>query len=253
MQAFSWLSYGYAPWSHHFQGLTHDDAYWYFSTTERVWKVPLGSRSEADAVASPTVFDIGILQSMKHMGDIDYYKGHLYVPVEPAPVKLLQLDAKTLSPVKAFSINPVQKEMPWVALRPSDGMAFSSEFNATCIYMHNLNDGAVRSIPLLCRGKPFAIDRVQGGTFDPNGNLYLSSDGEPGGVYGVDVETGNVSSHFEVPRRSKIFSFRADEVEGLTYWDLGDRGQLHVSLLHSFHLPGIRDSLSIRGLVQVKS
>ena len=249
-EVFSWMWYGSSPWSHHFQGLTHDESNWYFSTTERVFKVPLESKTPT--VVSPSVDQTSQIQGKDHFGDIDYYNGSVYVPVEPAPVKILQLDAATLKPIRSIDFLTAQSQMPWVAIRPSDGMAFSSEFLAQCIYMHNLKDGSSTRIPLSCNGAPFMIERVQGGVFDPSGKLYLSSDGEPGGIYGVDASTGVVSSRFDIPRRTKIFSFRADEVEGLTYWDLGERGQLHASVLHSFHLPGFDDRLSIRGLSKVQ-
>jgi hypothetical protein len=186
------------------------------------------------------------LGRMDHLGDIDHFNGALFVPVEPPPCKIVRLDAKTLTFIDSMPV--AQADAPWCAVRDEDGTLFSSEFNATRLYAYHLSSGRRWQVPFVDKsGTPTRIGRVQGGTFTPGGRLFVAGDDVGGGIYGIDPETGVVESMTPVPRKQfvPLVGARADELEGLTYWDRGTGTPLCQLVCHSGHVFG-DDPMSIR-------
>jgi hypothetical protein len=158
-----------------------------------------------------------------HMGDPDFYDGHLYVILShddshndecpkpsdapPAfPPAILELDANLT--VSGFSLVPRPFDSTgngggWVAINPRDGRLYTA-FDFGHIYVYRLNMGLVPTSPLFNRQWPLDyIGRVelpmgfsgdywdQGGAFSPNGTFfYVSDNGSLDGGDDSSVQTG---------------------------------------------------------------
>src|SRR5690242_2690891 len=74
-------------WSDNLQGVSHDEENWFITENEKLWKInamaDLKTINEADAAQG--IFNRPIPDALKdynHMGDLDHYNGHLFVPME---------------------------------------------------------------------------------------------------------------------------------------------------------------------------
>jgi hypothetical protein len=161
-----------AYWPHHCQGVANDGYYWFISNEWNLWKisyiVPLAFRGMGHFAFAgfPDYLDaIGY----DHLGDVDYYNGYLYVPVEgwkehpdaPTPLprvgRIALFDAKTPLPAYIHSAElfntkkphlhpeiPISDEdkiesqihAPWCAINPLNGLLFTSEDNADSLYVY---------------------------------------------------------------------------------------------------------------------
>jgi hypothetical protein len=255
------------------QGVANDGKNWFFSGQYALWKIPanydLGGeidedtanvvRKDLDEDDMPELDSKGI----NHLGDLDYYKGHLYVPAERGkpPVEIALFDAKTLRYINSSGPLTAQKEFAsWCAINPLNGYLYSSksDTNSLCVYeravLANTSIGIfgleltfVGNFDLFDEdGNPIFVNRVQGGVFSKNGHLYLVSDKAHGtrdkgevpnsGIFGFDMITGRRMIHKVVPYDP---SFHIDEeLEGIDIWDLDSdgapniHGQIHLLMIN---------------------
>ena len=242
------------PFSDLVQGVSHDDQNWYFSQQYKLWRVPLMDNLYAPTQAvSSKDLRAGLLppnlSHIDHLGDLEYRDGELFVAGESNPNAILVFDAATLE-FKRAMIASAQADMPWLAFTQGPKpLIVTSEFNASRLLFRDQATGElVSSVLLRCgNGNPTTIGRVQGGTVSPDGKLFLSSDDSPGGIYGIDLFSGVVSTFVATPRKERTLGARDEELEGLAWWDLGKGGQLHLVLCHSFHVPVLaKDGVSLR-------
>ena len=196
------------------QGVATDGVDWYFSARSALYK---------------TNFDYNFLivnenpipqflqdQTYNHVGDIAYYEGKLYAPIEDAsydkPIIALY-DAITLEFTGEYAEVP-QSHIPWVGVDTQTGLFYSSEFdsvNKLFVYDPNQDFALIYEVPL-----DTTLSRVQGGAFLGD-YLYLACDNGDY-IYAVDIATGAVSNIIKVPS--------AHEMEGIEAYDL-DSGYLH--------------------------
>jgi hypothetical protein len=265
------VSGGFAP---EVSGVAHDEAsFWYFAQTgdgeNHVWKYPLASPIQG----LPPALKARVFRDYEHVGDIDYFEGFIYAPLElevhggPNAIGLLDRDLNEVVIVPM----PDNGTIPWLAIDPLTARLYTSGFNATELLVYDIVDPGPNlslvqraSVPLrwppTLFSEPIANDvlRLQGGAFSPSGTLYLVSDinttvasaalGPPfvGGIQAVVAETG--VARFALA--SYHWPSLGDELEGLDFWDLendrqpgtpgGMRGQLHMILLQN-NLPGASD------------
>ncbi len=154
----------------------------------------------------------------------------------------------TVLPVPDGPLGRMRRSAPWCAVNPRDGLLYTSEFGnqeevdafhrAPLIGLAHAKRVSFTSYAELAPepGRPVPrdvrprLDGVQGGAFSHNGHLYLAVDAArttrsapdedgfvsvPGGIYGVDVETGAVRQYRRFRSRRQ-----GDEAEGLSVWDL---------------------------------
>jgi len=77
-------------WSENLQGVTNDGINWFFTQTNTLWKFPVKhdlNTKVTKANPSKGILKVGIPPDLakehyNHFGDLDYYKGYLFVPVE---------------------------------------------------------------------------------------------------------------------------------------------------------------------------
>jgi hypothetical protein len=201
------------------QGVTTDGTYWYFSWRLGLQKTDLdGNVVMSNALAIPLIL---ALQGSDHIGDIDCWGGHLYVPIEDsasysAPkVVLFDLD---LNAGTVFSIpNTLLTEgVPWVAVDGPRDSVYLAEWNPTpAIFVFALGDLTYRrEIPLST-----TLGRIQGAkVFE--GALYANADDDGKTAYKINLETGTVI---------ELFALHASfEVEGLALLARPDGTLLHT-------------------------
>lgn len=124
-----------------------------------------------------------------HIGDIDYFNGIIFAPLEDVyyrkPVVALY-NASNLSFIRVIGPLP-QSHMPWVAL-DSKGHIYSSEFsNVGEIKVYDMSGNLIQTIELNA-----TLQRVQGGCILYDTYLFLSTDDGGDWIYAVDIVTGIV-------------------------------------------------------------
>lgn len=226
-------------YSNKLQGVAHSSTHWYMTNRYKLWKIPLRRDLGVPAAWSIAVGIPRQLGAYNHLGDLDYYDGRLYVPLEgSAPaIGVFDTDLNYIT----HALLPIATDAPWCAINPVDGHLYTSSFRASVVRKHRmtwtggrLTLTQVASIALRDRtGKPLTLGRVQGGVFSAAGHLYLVSDRPGHGLEGFDLESGRQQVDIPV-----AFDARDEELEGIDLWDLdggqvpGVNGQIHVQLLH---------------------
>lgn len=239
-------------WSENLQGVTHDEENWFITQQTGVWKINVGidlnDTDEADPESG--ILNVPIppgLKTYDHLGDPDYFNGHLFVPVEKTDgsktARIACFDAESLEFIDSALLTEQEEKAPWCAVNPADGLLYSSRFDdVTELNAYEFTIGLNRfkitlhhKVSLIDRAKEMTLSGIQGGVFSfENGenHLYLSSnDDDSRGVHvfqwpeGIRIQTIPIDDDFWTV---------GEEIEGLTYWDLdggqapGIRGQLHV-------------------------
>lgn len=211
-----------APGAVRSQGVTSDGTSWYFSWTLGLEKTTLDYTTEVSRTnAIPP--ELALLGD-KHIGDIDYWNGTLYAPLEDSHVfehpHIALYDPATLQ-VRPGQFYPMPTTLltdgvPWVAVDGPRGSIYVAEWDPTlAIFVFDLaNVTYQRSIPL----RP-AIGRIQGAkVFE--GSLYASSDDAVKDIYKINLDTGTVIPLFALNQ-----SF---EEEGLAFLARPDGSLLHT-------------------------
>jgi hypothetical protein len=206
------------------QGIATDGNQWFFS-----WKFGLerADNGYADTFNNPMAIPPELLlNGSNHIGDIDYDRGRLVVPIEDGSAYLrpyLALyDAATLQPI---SYDPIARGLqlegvPWVAVDSARRIAYTAEWNnARQINMFDIDHhfAFLGAIPLQ---QP--VSRIQGAKLF-EGGLVASVDDDAKTVYRIDLSTGAAT---------KLFSLgKAGELEGIAVRATPDGALLHVMLM----------------------
>ncbi|MBU4446921.1 hypothetical protein KJ656_17870 [bacterium] len=204
------------------QGVATDGKYWYFTHKEKLFKTTYDF--ELVAVNELAIPQFLLDRAYDHVGDIDYFEGKIYAPLEDEIRKnavVCVYDTTNLNYTgKYYALNQEdQTHGPWIAADPQTRYFYTSEFsNVTWLnaYDSQKNFAFVRQVQL-----SRMITRVQGGVFY-DGFLYLACDcGDSYGdnVYKVDVSSGNVTRIISIAN--------TDELEGIEAYEM-DSGILHI-------------------------
>lgn len=197
------------------QGLASDGSQMYFS-----WNFGLHSTGlEMDPpnlaenqVAIPQ--DLS-LQGANHIGDIDYYDGTIYAPIEDGHVYLhptiVPFDAQTLEagPERyPLDTSKLTDGVPWIAIDADRQVAYTTTWNeTTSLNVHRLSDFAITSTVQLDQ----PVSRIQGAKVY-KGNLYAARDNGPEkSIIAIDPTTGHVTHLFDRNLGDQ------DEAEGIAF------------------------------------
>jgi hypothetical protein len=215
------------------QGVTTDGASWFFSGTTGLERTDLAFASQAsNGLAIPIQL---VVAGSDHIGDIDWWGGKLYAPVEDksyqAP-KVVLYDPASLSSGTIYSV-PVAlqtKGVPWIAVDGPRGVAYMAEWDPTpAIHVFSLADLSFqRSIDLAP-----AVGRVQGGKVY-KGQLYLTVDDDQKHVYKVHLGSGTAQV-------VHTLGLAGMELEGLAFLPRADG-----SLLHTLNVTADRKGVDFR-------
>jgi hypothetical protein len=232
------------------QGVTTDGLSWIFSWQGGLEKtsddyLPLGvatwppdNFNEAQIAPDGTNY-VGDV----HIGDVDYYDGLVYVPLEDTgegPLNnprythphIALYDARTLlyTGVKyALSPDIHVAGVPWVAVNARARNVYTAEWDMQHdrINVFDTKMNFLRFLPLHYAeafGPGFHLSRIQGAKMH-NGALYATRDDDQKSVFKIDVHTGDVT---------KVFSINPSghsELEGLAFRNTPDGAQMHVLLV----------------------
>lgn len=173
-------------WTEECQGITSDGKSWFLVSNNKEVKAvykfsfEFALRGSTPPGGTTGVWPPELFAEPLHIGSPNYYKGKIYVPLEPsAAVWILDTNLKTLD-VKPLggSVGSTKQgsSMPWCAINPWNECLYSSTFNdVDRIYAYDLvGFGPVKEKDIVLQGG--AIHRIQGGCFSANGHLYLTSD-----------------------------------------------------------------------------
>jgi hypothetical protein len=255
-------------WSEELNGVTTDGSSWFFTSNRNdkpeLWKFPEALNLD-DAIdrddLPPGVKWVHLptsLQAYTHMGDIDYYMGHIYVPLQfEAPRRIAVFDATDLSFVASGPLAADKGVAAWCATNPRNGCLYECAFPendepsapiSLSVYAQKI-EGSLLSLTYVGEfplrdhdGLPFKSRAIQGGVFSPNGHLYLVADSrdEGSGVHGFDMISGRRNAFIPIGVSRDLAE--GEELEGLTLWnqDTGSApeiwGQLHVILLDNDYI-----------------
>jgi hypothetical protein len=228
-------------WSDNLQGVTNDGNNWFFTQTKTLWKFPVThdlNKKVTKSDPSKRILKVGIPSDLvkknyNHFGDLDYYKGYLFVPVtglkkkwvtiddekklpEESKQKLIALETPPIisvfraSDLQYIGSSPIEQEAGWCAINPLDGLLYTSKSEISydkpiCLYSVHIQGNNVWVTKIKDRqfrlydesGKPLILKNMQGGAFSLNNCLYLTN-----GYYkGSTKETGIMVFNAQTGRR----------------------------------------------------
>lgn len=241
--------YASSPWATDgMQGLAHDDTHWYLISTHRIWKVPLDVPL-ARASQAPSV--VPFEGRYTHLGDADFSRGTLFVPLEgdrlggPPAIGALRPD---LTPLGIQVLHGVE-HASWCAVHPVTGRLYTSNFHTNRVHVFRVEITSdrfalVHERDLALRysnddkvdGLRGSVPQIQGGAISESGKLYLATNHTKTGIAVFDAESGAWIGHVPISFRPRWSLLTHEEVEGLDLFDLDARqvpamsGQLHLLL-----------------------
>jgi hypothetical protein len=268
-------------WAEEAQGLAHDGANWYVTQRDALWRFPVGfdlnsSISGTDEtrgvlrvpIPSITVAIRGLRISYNHIGDLDYARGFLFLPLEGSKkigsttIKLPPAIAVYRAPnlqFVGFTQIPQQQSAGWVAIgrpnpllwssnratsapgRNDGGPIFRYRIDWAALAQNRVSLTFVDRFPLRDEaGATVFLDYMQGGTFTARGCLYIvngfDEDFDPadGGISVFDSVTGRRVARSTNGSGPFNYEFHPgfstyEEPEGITFWDLDGRGAPGIS------------------------
>lgn len=202
------------------QGLTTDGSSWYFSWTLGLEKTDLNYTTQVSRTNAipPELAFVGD----KHIGDIDFWNGTLYAPLEDSHVweqpHIALYDPATLTSMQNYLMptNLLTDGIPWVAVDGPRGNIYAAVWDPTlAIFVFDLQTVTYqRSITL----RP-QLGRIQGAkVFE--GSLYASTDDAAKDIFKINLDTGTV-----IP----LFALNQDfEEEGLAFLARPDGSLMHT-------------------------
>ena len=193
-------------WGEDVQGVTHDDANWYFTQTfeedgelfSLLWQIPVKTelnREEPPSTARSWLIPEQLHSNgFNHFGDLDFYRGYILIAVEGAgPYPALAIFKTTPAGVEYLGYDEMTGQMGgshagWCAV-DVDGAVYTCNWGETSrLQKYALDWQAlenedrvsltfINDIPRTDEnGAPLVLLETQGGDFTPDGSLlYLST------------------------------------------------------------------------------
>lgn len=213
-----------AAWANELQGICHDDENLYVTARFALWKIPKSApltKVKAPDKKSGVTY-VNIPQHLRaqggdHMGDCDVHDGLIYVPLEGTnPVRIMLFDAKTLLFKSAPTI-PAQGDAPWLSVDPHSGNILMGRFNIGPEGLQYLAlSPDLKTLTHVGRliPKKLPLLKIQGGDIVRSRNLlWLVSDTKSGGLFALDLETGETRHHQTIAYKPGFPLY--EELEGM--------------------------------------
>ncbi len=243
------------------QGVTTDGRSWFFSwqgglqhTLNDFTPIGVNTLPPELAVAPSLGADGSNHLGDNHIGDIDYYNGLIYAPVEdggesagPLNVNdpeyqaphIALYDAKTLAYTGVsypLDVGISEAGVPWVAVDSRHGRVYTAEWEMPHDRL-NVFDTQMRFkrfLPLVyppALGAGFHLSRIQGAKVLGH-TMYATRDDDAKTVFAIDLRTGVVTKLFSLdPGTSDA------ELEGIAVRKTPDGALLHVLIVLDNDLP----------------
>jgi hypothetical protein len=220
------------------QGVTSDGQGWVFS-----WQGGLERTLDGYTPVGVATLPAQLaLAGDNHIGDVDYYDGLIYAPVEDgdeyqAP-HIALYDAKTLLYTGvSYPLDVAISEagVPWVAVDRRRELVYTAEWdmphdrlNVFDVRMRFKRFLPLRYPPSL--GPGFHLSRIQGAKVYGH-TLYATRDDADKTVFSIDLRTGDVTNLFSLKPTVPA------ELEGLAVRRTADGALLHVLIVMNNDLP----------------
>ncbi|MCZ4588220.1 hypothetical protein R1X32_02620 (plasmid) [Rhodococcus opacus] len=229
-------------WTEECQGVTHDESYWYLSSNAGKSSSTGRQRVYRFSLANDVVDHVKLSgNGSDHLGDIDYYKGHIYCGMDD-PVQIVVIDTPPFTGwwaaplVGESSGPPPQTRVAWCAVNPWNGLLYSAQITKSIpgdtLYAYRLDPAGKRfvHVPAANIVLPEKLLFVQGAVFSKNGHVLLAShDTRDIRCYSV------LNGHYLGRADIRLNNVEGEEVEGLTIWEDikydGAPTHVHVILL----------------------
>lgn len=200
-------------WSEEVNGVCHDASNWFFTQNGNLWKFPIthdikntckkpsGKILKTDKkeieVKLRAIYGVSRVKNI-HMGDIDYFQNHVYVPItadseKDEPISVIFIfTARDLSFTNYYI--PIREDkkkfssIGWVAIN-KNGLLYTSDKNVKNTTNKNYSRVHVYEIGNILRKEPLTFHSVanlydqfgrafhrgymQGGCFDDNNHLHM--------------------------------------------------------------------------------
>ena len=215
-------------WTEECQGLTTDGKFWYISSNNEdlraIYKFDQQFKSLGVASFPSSLGE--------HIGDIDYFEGTIYAPIEPTlTVAMFDTSPKfvTASPLQAGNKKSLpQTSMPWCAFNPWNGYLYSSDFdNVRQIHAYDPKNDFSYCQSLDLKGG--VVHGVQGGVFSKTGRLYLTSNASKQ-IRAYSALNGAFLGAKSLGINDSLLEF--EEVEGITIWPISLTGfPIHIHII----------------------
>ncbi len=263
--------------SEEMQGIANSQTNWFVSNKGTIYKT---QRNDIKKVVKKVKLSEiqGQLKGghYNHFGDLDFHDGLLYVATtgeKPAPPIVIVFN-ENLEFEKYARFSDKQEGAGWVAIDPVTGYLYSSgPYRELFVYDRNFPKNShdltfIRKIFLNFKYGPtqekeYAKIYNQGGAFSPHGIFYYVLDHKADenslytGVHAFLVQDGHANEITIKGKNNKnqdvnfmnekydpdIGKWRNWEFEGITVWDRGIEGQIHVLQLHKE--PGSEDDVHL--------
>jgi hypothetical protein len=220
------------------QGVTTDDRGWFFS-----WQGGLQRTLDSyTPLAAATLPPELALAGDNHIGDIDYYNGLIYAPVEDGDQyqkpHIALYDAQTLLYTGVsypLDVAIHQAGVPWVAVDHDRREVYTAEWDMPHDRL-NVFDPQMRFKRFLALRYPaslgpgFHLSRIQGAKVLGR-TMYATRDDAEKTVFAVDLRTGAVTKLFALKPTASA------ELEGLAVRPTADGALLHVLIVMNNDLP----------------
>lgn len=237
-------------WSEEAQGITHDESHWYVTDRWTIRKFQM----EQSLDSAKGVLSVGLPgDGCNHFGDITFYDRQLWAPLEGCnDYARIYVYDEALRQLR-FARLTTQRKTSWVAINPTNGLMYTSDNKDVShreikVYPRFFSDGEALT-PLYTIELDRPLVTIQGGVFSAQGNLYLTSSGDPAGIHVFHIEGRKATRVRHIAPKGANSGFPYyDEVEGITLWDLDHedisaKGQIHWILLNN---NALNDQVSLR-------
>lgn len=205
------------------EGIAHDDAHWYFSNQHFLYQTTVNpiAIEQANHGAIP---DELLKLTYNHIGDIDVLDGIIYGGLEAKNGNgaLAMWNTSNLQMIK-YKITE-DPDMPWVAIDPSTRKLYSCKWGDTDhLRVYNLDTFESLGTHDMLPGVQLPKE-IQGGAFY-EGELYLATNLEDA-VWKLNLQTGSLDKVLTDGYPTHLY-----EMEGLTFWDLREKG---LGVMHMY-------------------
>jgi hypothetical protein len=221
------------------QGAATDGTQWFFSWQYGLERTTLGG-STLDRNFSIIPPRSGIPENIAwlggdHIGDIDYYAGKIYAPIEDSAAHRIPViavyDAASLrytGVVYWLSPNDLTQGVSWVAVDGSRNLAYTAEWETTArLNVYRLSDfSLITYIPLQ---QP--LTRIQGAKVRGDA-LYAASDNGTKSIYKISLIDGSVTELLQLVQWFNPQDGNEHELEGLSFLHTADGETLNVLMRH---------------------
>ena len=98
---------------------------WFFTQNGNLWKIPFKEKL-TQQFNGPNSNGVEVIYTKDHLGDLDYFDGFLFVPIQRNEFSVRVYDAATLKQITYQVLPQVPGGPGWVAINPNNKLLYTS-------------------------------------------------------------------------------------------------------------------------------